>query len=175
MFERPSTAAVRERKAAGSLARVVGERKVAPLGSRKVPKDVRNARATFAEDPASRTSIRLAETEVTRSEFLRANARTERTVAARGAKRALNLRVPMAPAWPAAWRASSASSPERGASAIVTEMERALNAPAGVAPVALTGAVPGTAAVAIGAATAPATSTAGTTSRFLLRMQLSFE
>src|SRR4051794_30158061 len=92
-FDRPITAAVCERNAAGTRACVVGERNVAPLGSRNVPKDVWNARATAVLEPERRTSIRLADTEVTRRLCVRAKARMERTVAALGAKRALKRAV----------------------------------------------------------------------------------
>src|SRR4051794_12636751 len=117
--------------------------------------------------------MRFAETELTRSECERANARTARTDATVGAKRALNTFDVIAPVLPAAWRASSASRPLRGASATVTDMERAWYAPTRLAPFALIGAAPGTAfaATAVGAATAPSASTAGTTKRVLLRMQ----
>src|SRR4051812_998378 len=97
MFERPSSAAVRERNALGSLAVVVGERKVLPLGSRYVANCVWNARAKADEEPVSRTSMRFADTELTRSECARANARTDRTVARDGAKRALKAFELIAP------------------------------------------------------------------------------
>src|SRR3954454_3545536 len=116
--------------------------------------------------------MRFADTERTRSECARAKARTERTVAALGAKRALKVFELMAPALPAACRASRASSPLRGDRATVTDIERALYAPTRWAPVALIGAAPGTALAeaAVGAATAPSASTSGTTRRVLLRM-----
>src|SRR5436305_9056363 len=117
MFDRPSTAAVRERNAAGTLAVVVGEWNVLPLGSRNVANCVRKARAKADDEPVRRTSMRLADTELTRSECERAKERTERTVAAVGANLALKVFELMAPALRATWRASRASSPLRGASA----------------------------------------------------------
>src|SRR3954464_13173938 len=111
--------------------------------------------------------MRFAETELTRSECERANVRTERTVARDGAKRALKVFELMAPALPAAWRASSASRPLRGESATVTDIERAGEGGTRLAPVALIGAAPGTPAAdaVVGAAMAPSATTAGMTRR----------
>src|SRR3954465_7986621 len=88
-FERPSTDVVRPRSARGSRARVAGAKNADPSGALKARSFVPNARPTAAEEPESRTSVRLAATETPRSERARAQRRTALTVARDGAKRRL--------------------------------------------------------------------------------------
>src|SRR4051794_31119633 len=116
-FERPSTDVVRPRSARGSRARVAGAKNADPSGALKTRSFVLNARPTAAEEPESRTSVRFADTDTTRSERARAHRRTALTVARDGAK--LRLKAAGVSPWP---RAAARASPAlwRGASATVT-------------------------------------------------------
>src|SRR5438094_2852216 len=96
-FDRPSTAAVLPASAAGSRAARVAAKNV-PALERKLAKLVPKARPIAVELPVTLTSVRLRETELTRSAFAAAKRRAARTVAAEGAKRRLNSLAVSVPA-----------------------------------------------------------------------------
>jgi hypothetical protein len=114
---------------------------------------VRKAFETAAEEPATRTSVRFGDTELTFSAFARAQWRTAFTVAASGAKRALNWAGVRPPPFAAACARPAAS---RDASATVTGTRAADSVPVAVAPLTRTGSSPVVAAWAL----APASRTA---------------
>jgi hypothetical protein len=159
-FDNPRTAVVRPARALGSRASPNGAKNVEPSGARKDSSVVPNARPTSAADPLTRTSVRFADTDSTRSPPAAAHERTASTVAVVGANCALKAEGVTPPP-----RAAARSSParSRGASATVTGTEARDSAPVAVEPLTRTGSSPVVASAAAGAKSAADTATADET------------
>jgi hypothetical protein len=125
--------------------------------ARKVRSVVPNARPTPAAEPLTRTSVRLADTDTTRSALAAAHARTASTVAEAGANRASNAAGVSPPP-----RAAAAARParSRGASAMVTGTLARWSAPVSAAPRRRTGSRPVAATAATGVSSTAAAETA---------------